>query len=88
MHARYPVFLFLIFFASLWAEVVPYTGKLSVDGINFHGRAELSFLEAIKKANLVLVERLRCEPPMSCMTRSSRIRTLKSTPNRTGMIMT
>ena len=37
------------FFAVLSGNPLPYTGKLSVDGVNFHGRAEFSF--AIRDAN-------------------------------------
>ena len=49
MKAGLLIFFCFGWFCSLWAEVVPYTGKLSVDGINFHGRAEFSF--AIRDAN-------------------------------------
>ena len=37
------------FVVSLSANPLPYTGKLSVNGVNFHGRAEFSF--AIRDAN-------------------------------------
>ena len=37
------------FFAVLSSNPLPYTGKLSVDRINFHGRAEFSF--AIRDGN-------------------------------------
>ena len=34
------------FFAVLSGNPLPYTGKLSVNGVNFHGRAEFSFDDA------------------------------------------
>ena len=37
------------FVVFLSANPLPYTGKLSVNGVNFHGRAEFSF--AIRDAN-------------------------------------
>ena len=38
-----------LFLSVLSANPLPYTGKLSVNGVNFHGRAEFSF--AIRDAN-------------------------------------
>ena len=47
---RFAVGIFLLPWLALWAAPpVPYYGKVSIDGINYHGSAQFSF--SLKDAN-------------------------------------